>query len=235
MLVNTAPAPFLRTPMPMPMPNAASPSTPPAASTRALLACCVLMAGGLAWSGWGAWDAGVWAMEVAPVAVVLPLLLVTRRRFPLTPLLYGLIALHAAILMLGGHYSYARVPLGFWMQEAFDLSRNHYDRIGHLAQGFIPAMAARELLLRRTPLRPGGWLFVIVLCAALAVSAAYELIEWGAAVALGAGADEFLATQGDPWDTQKDMAMAGLGALAAQALLARWHDAQLSRLAARGL
>ncbi|MFZ5521793.1 MAG: DUF2238 domain-containing protein [Pseudomonadota bacterium] len=192
------------------------------------------MAAGLALSAYGAWDRGVWAMEVAPVAIVLPVLLLSRRRLPLTPLLYGLIALHAAILMVGGHYSYARVPLGFWMQEAFDLSRNHYDRIGHLAQGFVPAMAARELLLRRTPLRPGGWLFLIVLCVALAISAAYELIEWGAAVALGAGADEFLATQGDPWDTQKDMAMAGLGALAAQALLSRWHDAQLSRLAADG-
>jgi len=184
----------------------------------------------LAWLGWRPHDLPTWAMEVAPVAVVLVLLWVSHRRFPLTPLLYALIFVHAAILMLGGHYSYARVPLGDWMQAAFGLARNPYDGIGHFAQGFIPAIAARELLLRHTGLQRGMWLFTVIVLACLGVSALYELIEWGAAVALGQGADEFLGTQGDPWDTQKDMALAGLGALAAQWLLARWHDAQLQRL-----
>jgi putative membrane protein len=161
---------------------------------------------------------------------VLVLLWVTQRRFPLTPLLYALIFVHAAILMLGGHYTYARVPLGDWMQASFGLARNPYDGIGHFAQGFIPAIAARELLLRHTGLQRGGWLAVVIVLACLGVSAAYELIEWGAAVALGQGADEFLGTQGDPWDTQKDMALAGLGALAALVSLSRWHDRQLATL-----
>ena len=189
------------------------------------------LVGLLVLSGIRPYEAGTWALEVAPVAIVLPVLWFTHRRFPLTPLLYALIFAHAAVLMLGGHYTYARVPLGEWAREAFDLQRNHYDRLGHLMQGFVPAIAARELLLRHTPLRPGGWLFTLVTAVALAISAIYELIEWGAAVALGAGAVEFLATQGDPWDTQKDMLMAWIGALLAQWLLARWHDAQLRRLA----
>jgi putative membrane protein len=160
----------------------------------------------------------------------LPILWATQRRFPLTPMLYGLIFVHACVLMLGGHYSYARVPLGEWMRETFAFERNHYDRIGHFMQGFVPAIAARELLLRHTGLQRGGWLFTVVTAVALAISAIYELIEWGTAVTLGAGADEFLATQGDPWDTQKDMAMAWIGAMVAQLLLARWHDRQLSAL-----
>ena len=207
----------------------------PATLTRSQLALyCAALVALLAASGWRALDAAVWAMEVAPVAIVLPLLWLTHRRFPLTPLLYVLIFAHAAVLMLGGHYSYARVPLGEWLREAFDFERNHYDRIGHFMQGFVPAIAARELLLRHTALRPGAWLFTLVTAVALAVSALYELLEWGAAVALGAGADEFLATQGDPWDTQSDMALAWIGAMVAQALLARWHDRQLRRLAAIG-
>ena len=165
--------------------------------------------------------------------IAVPVLAFTRSRFPLTPLVYALILLHAIVLMVGGHYTYARVPLGFWLQEWFDFSRNHYDRIGHLAQGFIPAMVAREILLRQTPLQPGGWLFTLVTSVALAISAVYEFIEWWAALALGAGADEFLATQGDPFDTQADMLMATLGAMLAQALLARWHDRQLARLRPR--
>jgi putative membrane protein len=184
----------------------------------------------LAVSGYKPFDLATWVMEVVPVAVVLVLLWWTHRRFPLTPLLYTLIFIHAAVLMLGGHYSYARVPLGDWMRDGFHLSRNPYDGIGHFAQGFIPAIAARELLLRRTKLERGGWLFVIVTAVCLAISALYELIEWGVAVALGQGAEEFLGTQGDPWDTQKDMAFAWLGAMVAQWLLARWHDRQLSRL-----
>jgi putative membrane protein len=184
----------------------------------------------LALSAWRPYDLPTWAMEVAPVVVVLVLLWATHRRFPLTPLLYALIFVHAAILIYGGHHTYARVPLGFWMQEAFGLARNPYDGIGHFAQGFIPAIAARELLLRHTGLARGAWLFAVVVLACLGISALYELIEWGAAVALGQGAEEFLGTQGDPWDTQKDMALAGLGAAAALLLLQRWHDRQLDRL-----
>jgi putative membrane protein len=184
----------------------------------------------LALSAWRPYDGPTWAMEVAPVVVVLALLWATHRRFPLTPLLYALIFVHAAILIYGGHHTYARVPLGFWMQEAFGLARNPYDGIGHFAQGFIPAIAARELLLRHTGLQRDAWLFTVVVLACLGISAVYELIEWGAAVALGQGAEEFLGTQGDPWDTQKDMALAGVGAIAALMLLARVHDAQLSRL-----
>jgi putative membrane protein len=186
----------------------------------------------LAVSGWKPHDLPTWAMEVAPVAIVLVLLWATQRRFPLTPLLYALIFLHACVLMLGGHYSYARVPLGFGIQEVFGLARNPYDGIGHFMQGFVPAIAARELLLRHTGLQRGAWLFVVIVLACLGISALYELIEWGAALALGQGADEFLGTQGDPWDTQKDMALAGAGAVVAQALLARWHDRQLAAVAA---
>ena len=184
-------------------------------------------------SAWHPLELDTWAMEVAPIFVALPLLWLSGRRFPLTPLLYGLIFVHALILMLGGHYTYAKVPLGFRMQDWFGLARNPYDGVGHFAQGFVPAMVARELLLRQTALRPGKWLFVIVVLACGGISALYELIEWGAAVAMGAGADAFLGTQGDPWDTQKDMALAFVGAVVAQPLLARWHDAQLARLAPR--
>jgi putative membrane protein len=184
----------------------------------------------LALSGWRPYELLTWAMEVAPVVIVLVVLWASHRRFPLTRLLYALIFVHAIVLMLGGHYSYARVPLGDWMQGAFGLARNPYDGIGHFAQGFIPAIAARELLLRHTRLERGGWLFVVVTAVCLAISALYELIEWGAAVALGQGAEEFLGTQGDPWDTQKDMALAWLGAMAAQLLLARVHDRQLAAL-----
>jgi putative membrane protein len=184
----------------------------------------------LALSGWRPHDLPTWAMEVAPVALVLVLLWLSHRRFPLTPLLYALIFVHALVLMLGGHYTYARVPLGDWLRDAFALARNPYDGIGHFAQGFVPAIAARELLLRHTGLARGAWLAVVVVLACLGVSALYELVEWGAAVALGQGAEEFLGTQGDPWDTQKDMALAGVGAIAALALLSRWHDRQLAAL-----
>ncbi|MFT3857754.1 MAG: DUF2238 domain-containing protein [Aquabacterium sp.] len=185
--------------------------------SKAAWAWLAVIAIGLVWSYIGAYDPGVWVMEVFPVFIAVPLLAFTRQRFPLTPMVYVLIAVHAWVLMIGGHYTYARVPLGFWMQEAFDFSRNHYDRIGHLMQGFVPAMIAREILLRQTPLKPGGWLFTLVTAVCLAISAMYEFIEWGAAVALGQGADEFLATQGDPFDTQSDMLMAWIGAMLAQA------------------
>ena len=202
----------------------------------ALLAYAAALVALLIASAIGAHEPGTWAMEVAPVLIVLPWMLATARRFPLTPLLYGLIAVHMVVLMVGGHYTYARVPLGFWMEDAFGFTRNHYDRIGHLLQGFVPAIAAREILLRRTPLSApamrGGWLFLLVTSICLAFSACYELIEWGAAEAMGAGADDFLGTQGDPFDTQKDMFCAWLGAMAAQWLLGRWHDRQISQLPA---
>jgi putative membrane protein len=179
------------------------------------------------------YEMGTWWMEVFPIVIAVPILAATYRRFPLTPLVYTLIFVHAGILMLGGHYTYARVPLGFWMQDLFDFSRNHYDRIGHLAQGFIPAIIAREILLRRTALTRGGWLFFIACCICLAISACYEFIEWWAALIGGSGATEFLGTQGDVWDTQWDMFMALIGSILAQVALSRIHDGQLSRIGAR--
>lgn len=201
-----------------------------AAALRAYSAALIAL---LALSAWRPHDLPTWAMEVAPVAIVLVIVWATHRRFPLTPLLYALIFVHACILILGGHYTYARVPLGDWLRDAFGLARNPYDGIGHFAQGFIPAVAIRELLLRRTDLARGAWLFWVIVLTCLGISAAYELIEWGAAVALGQGAEDFLGTQGDPWDTQKDMALAGVGAAAALGLLSRSHDRQLAALAAR--
>lgn len=182
---------------------------------------------GLVISGIGPVDRFTWWLEIAPVLLIAPIMVVTRRRFPLTPLLMILAAAHALVLELGGHYTYALVPLGEWAREAFDLSRNHYDRIGHFTQGFVPAILARELLLRRTPLVAGGWLFFLVTSVCLAFSACYELIEWAAAVATGEAATAFLGTQGDPWDTQWDMMLAGIGALCAQLTLGRIHDRQL--------
>jgi len=143
------------------------------------------------------------------------LLVATYRRFPLTPLAYRLIFVHAGILMLGGHYTYAEVPPGFWVRDLLGLSRNHYDRLGHFAQGFVPAIVAREILLRKTPLRPGGWLFFLVTCICLAISAFYEFVEWWTALLSGEAAMAFLGTQGDVWDTQWDMFLCLLGALAA--------------------
>ncbi len=171
-----------------------------------------------------------WWLEVAPVLVAAPILVATWRRFPLTPLLYRLIFVHALILIVGGHYTYARVPLGFWAQEALGFARNHYDRLGHFAQGFVPAMATREVLLRTSPLRRGGWLFFLVTCVALAISALYELVEWWSVVAGGSATGDFLGSQGDVWDAQWDMLVALCGALAAQLLLSRLHDRQLARL-----
>jgi putative membrane protein len=174
-------------------------------------------------------DRATWFLEVAPVVIGAAVLIPTYRRFPLTPLLYRLIFVHALVLILGGHYTYARVPLGFWAQDLFDLARNHYDRFGHFMQGFVPAVLARELLLRRTPLRPGGWLFFLVVCVCLGFSATYELLEWGSAVVAGSAADDFLGTQGDVWDTQWDMFMALLGAITALLTLSRVHDRELAR------
>src|SRR5262249_46587047 len=147
----------------------------------------------------------------------------------LTPLAYRLVFVHALILMLGGHYTYAEVPLGFWMRDVFGFARNHYDRIGHFAQGFVPAVLAREVLLRRTTLRQGAWLFFLVSCVCLALSAVYEFIEWWTALATGEAATAFLGTQGDPWDTQWDMFMALIGAVSSQLLLGRLHDHELAQ------
>lgn len=198
-------------------------------SPRLPIALLVLATAALVWSGIGPYDRATWWMEVAPVLLGAPILIATWRRFPLTPLLCVLLFVHALILVVGGHYTYARVPLGIWVQEALDFSRNHYDRLGHFAQGFVPAILAREILLRTSPLRRGKWLFFLVVCVCLAFSAFYEMIEWWAALLGGEGATEFLGTQGDPWDTQWDMFLALLGAIAAQLSLARLHDAQLRR------
>jgi putative membrane protein len=178
----------------------------------------------------GAAEPGTWIMEVFPIFIAVPVLVATAQRFPLTPLAYRLIFLHAIILMVGGHYTYAKVPLGFWMQRTFHFARNHYDRVGHFAQGFVPAIITRELLLRRSPLRRGKWLFFLVTCVCLAISACYEFIEWAAAEIGGSQADAFLGTQGDVWDTQWDMLMALIGAIASQLLLSRRHDRELTDL-----
>jgi putative membrane protein len=183
-------------------------------------------------SGIGPKDRLTWWLEVAPILIAVPLLLATARRFAFTPLTYRLIFVHALVLMLGGHYTYAEVPPGFWVQEWLDLSRNHYDRLGHFMQGFVPALVARELLLRLTPLRRGGWLFALVTASCLAISAIYEFIEWWAALAGGESAEAFLGTQGDVWDTQWDMFLAFLGAMASQLALGRVQDRQLGSAAA---
>jgi putative membrane protein len=181
----------------------------------------------LVYTGIAPYDRLTWSMEVAPVVIGLPIMIATWRRFPLTPLLYRLIFVHALILILGGYYTYARVPLGFWFADLFALSRNHYDRLGHLAQGFVPAILAREILIRRSPLRGTRWVPFLVLSVCLAFSALFELIEWSSALILGQDADAYLATQGDPWDTQWDMFLALIGAAIALATLNRVHDRQL--------
>jgi putative membrane protein len=175
----------------------------------------------------GALEPGTWVLEVFPIFIAVPVLIATSRRFPLTPLAYRLIFVHALILMIGGHYTYAKVPLGFWAERVFHLARNNYDRVGHFAQGFVPAIITREILLRTSPLRRGKWLAVLVTCVCLSVSACYEFIEWGAAVMGGSSADAFLGTQGDVWDTQWDMLTALIGAIVAQLLLSRVHDREL--------
>lgn len=181
-------------------------------------------------SGWQPYDRLTWLLEVIPVLIVMPLLILSHGRFPLTTLLYLGIALHAAVLMLGGAYTYARVPLGFEIQHWLELSRNPYDKIGHFFQGFVPAIACREILLRGHHVQGRRMLAFLVICVVLAISASYELIEWGAALALDQGADEFLGTQGDPWDTQSDMFLALIGAISALLLLSPLHDRQLARL-----
>jgi putative membrane protein len=188
-----------------------------------------LWAAGLILSGFGPSDRLTWLMEVLPAIIAWPVLFYLRPRFRFTDLAMALIMLHGLILMLGGAYTYARVPLGFWLQDWLSLQRNPYDRIGHLAQGFVPAIVARELLIRVFRLESRKLTGFLVVCICLAISAVYELIEWAAALSLGQGADEFLGTQGDQWDTQSDMFMALIGALAAL-LLSRWHDRQMQAI-----
>lgn len=211
--------------------TAPSPSlTPSDDRALGLVAAAAALLGLHAWSGWQPYDRATWWMEVAPVLIALPILWVSHQRFPLTTLLYACIFAHAMVLMLGGAYSYARVPLGFQLADWFGLSRNPYDKIGHFAQGFVPALVAREILLRGGYVQGRRMLAFLVVCIVLAISATYEFIEWGAALALGQGADEFLGTQGDPWDTQSDMFMALIGSVAALATLSRLQDRQIERL-----
>lgn len=199
----------------------------PAAPTRPLWLLTLVWVVALAASGWQPYDRLTWQMEVAPVLVALPVLWLSAQRYPLTTLALLLIGLHGLVLMLGGAYSYARVPIGQTVQDWLDLSRNPYDRLGHFMQGFVPAIVLRELLVRWGGLGRGRLLALLVVACCLAVSAAYELVEFAAAMLLGQGAEEFLGTQGDPWDTQWDMLMCLSGAVAALVLLTRLHDRQL--------
>jgi putative membrane protein len=202
-------------------------------SSRYQLALLISAGAVLIWSGIAPRDRFTWFLEVAPVLIGAPILVALRKRFRLTRLVYTLLWIHAIILMVGGKYTYAEVPFGFWLQDALGFSRNHYDRIGHFAQGFVPAMLAREVLIRRSPLGGSRWLPVLVVCFCLAFSALYELIEFWTALATGEAAEAFLGTQGDMWDTQWDMQMALIGAVAALTTLSGLHDRQLARLPAQ--
>ena len=205
----------------------------PVQRARGLLAGSLVIVALLALSGLRPYDRLTWVMEVLPVVIALPVLWATYRRFPLTTLLYVCIFLHAVVLITGGAYTYSRVPLGTHLAEIFELSRNPYDKIGHFFQGFVPALVAREILIRGRYVQGRAMLSFIVVCIVLAVSATYELIEWAAAVVMGQGAEEFLGTQGDPWDTQSDMLLALIGALSALLGFARMHDRQLRSLELR--
>jgi len=182
------------------------------------------------WSAIHPADRLTWALEVAPVVIALPILVFTYSSFVFTPLVYALILIHALILLVGGHYTYAEVPWFNWLRDTYELSRNYYDRLGHFAQGFVPAMVAREVLLKKSPLVPGRWLFFIVSCICLSISAVYEFIEWWVAAYEGGAADAFLGTQGDVWDAQWDMLMALVGAVTAQTFLGALHDRQIINL-----
>ena len=197
---------------------------------RGLLALAAIVLVALVVSGISPRDRGTWVLEVAPVAIAAAVIAATWRRFPLTTLLCVLIAAHSIVLIVGGAYTYAHVPFGFWLQELLGAARNPYDKIGHFMQGFVPAILTREILLRGGYVRPGRMAVFLFVCVPLAFSAFYELIEWWAALAMGQGADEFLGTQGDPWDTQSDMLMALIGACSALALLSRLHDRQMAQL-----
>ena len=182
------------------------------------------------WSAIHPHDIFTWFLEVFPVMIGLPILWVTYKTFPLTRLIYVLILIHAIILMVGGHYTYAEVPAFNWLRDTFELSRNYYDRVGHFAQGFIPAMIAREILIRKNVVKRGAWSFFIVCCICLSISAVYEFIEWWVAVGSGTAAEAFLGTQGDVWDTQWDMFIALIGAIVSQLLMQKQHDQQLMKM-----
>ena len=205
------------------------PHAPPIVTPRPswLLLGALLILAALVLSGWQPFDRVTWMLEVLPVLLALPVLLLTHPRYPLTSLLYSLIFLHALVLIVGGAYSYARVPLGFYLADLLHLERNPYDKIGHFFQGLVPVLVAREILLRGHYLQRGKMLVFLLLCIVLAISASYELLEWASAVVLGQGAEEFLGTQGDPWDTQSDMLFALLGSICSLVLLSHWHDQQL--------
>ncbi|MEU6227746.1 DUF2238 domain-containing protein [Streptomyces sp. NPDC047042] len=194
-----------------------------------------LVAVALAVSAWQPHDLMTWFLETVWILIGLPVIVLTWRRFPLTNLLCCLLALHALVLMVGGHYTYAQVPLGDWARDTFGLDRNPYDRLGHLMQGFVPALLVRELLSRTSPLRGSRWLAPLTVCACLAFSAVFEMFEWAAAVIGGSAADDFLATQGDVWDTQWDMFCALIGASVSLLLLSRVHDRQLAALRAHSV
>ena len=196
------------------------------------LSLLVVLAVVLVWSWINAYDRMTWWLEAFPALIAVPLLAATRKRFPFTPLAYFLIAVHASILFVGAHYTYERVPLFDWVRSAFHLARNDYDKVGHLAQGFVPAIIAREMLIRLRVLQRRGWLVFLVMCICMAISACYELVEWGVAMLEGSSADAFLGTQGDPFDTQSDMFCALIGAALAQILLPRFHDRQIARIEA---
>ncbi|HEX7966185.1 MAG TPA: DUF2238 domain-containing protein [Gammaproteobacteria bacterium] len=194
----------------------------------ALLAACAAV---FLWSAIRPHDYFTWALETFPMMIGVPVLVAVYPRFRFTTLCYTLVLLHACILMVGGHYTYAEVPLFSWLRDQhWGFARNDFDRVGHFAQGFVPAMLAREVLLRRSPLKRGGWLTFTVMCFCIALSACYELLEWAVAEASGTAADAFLATQGDVWDTQWDMLTATVGAALSLLLLSRWQDRQLARL-----
>ena len=197
--------------------------------SRSLAFASVALLALLALSGARPYDRATWLLEVFPVIIVLPVMWATYRRFPLTTLLYACIFLHAVVLMIGGAYTYARVPLGFQIADLLHLSRNPYDKIGHLFQGFVPALAAREILMRGRYVRGRKMLVFLVVCVVMAISSVYELIEWLAAAMFGEGAYDFLGTQGDLWDTQADMLFALIGAVAALLLFSRFHDRQLAK------
>lgn len=199
-------------------------------TARFLIVLFVVFVGVLIWSAINPYDRFTWWLEILPAIMALPILCVTFLKFPLTRLLYLLILIHAIILMIGGHYTYAEVPFFNTLQDSFGLSRNYYDRLGHFAQGFVPAIIAREILLRNNIVAKNGWLFFLVCCISLSLSACYELIEWWVAAYTGMAAESFLGTQGDVWDTQWDMFVALLGALIAQIILKKMHDNHLAAL-----
>ncbi|MBS4150895.1 DUF2238 domain-containing protein [Stutzerimonas balearica] len=204
------------------------------AQHRLLAVLGLIVASALGLSAIAPYDRATWLLEVAPVLIAAPVLALSYRRFPLTRLLYLLIAFHALVLILGGAYTYARVPLGFWVQDALQLARNPYDKLGHFMQGLVPMLVAREILLRNGYLRPGPMLGFLAICVALAISAFYELIEWWVALLAGGGAVDFLGTQGDPWDTQSDMFLALIGACFGLLALAGLQNRQIIEIERAG-